>query len=230
MRLLSFVLLTGALFVAGRYVPLLGGLWRSLPILALLASAGLAGALIERTGEAARSRRIARGKLADLSRVDTPAQRGKLGVALLAAGRPRQALTPLERAREVMPDNAELAWRHGQALSQVGRWRAAREAFDAALVADEELGYGQAQLDLARACARLSDWQAGLVALTRFERNHGANFESAYRRGVLHEKAGERGLAKEAFGEVPELARAAPRYQRGRAGWFAFLANIRRLL
>lgn len=228
MRLLTFVLLTAALFVVGRYLPVVGGLWRGLPVLALLASAGLSGMILERTGEASRVRRRARNQLADLARVDTPSQRAKLGVALLTAGRPRKALQPLAEARASAPDNAELAWRHGQALSQAGQIEEARQALEQAVQADEELGYGQAQLDLARVCALQSDWRSGLEALERFERNHGANFESAYSRGRLHARAGERALAREAYGEVLELTKEAPRYQRGRASWFALRAAIRR--
>ena len=227
MRLLSFVLLTAALFVLGRFVPVIGGLWRALPILALLASASLAGLLLERTGEASRARRRARNQLADLARVDTPAQRAKLGVALLLAGRPRRALGPLAESRAAAPENAELAWRHGQALFQVGQNAEAREALEAAVQMEEELGYGQAQLDLAQVCARQSDWRAGLEALERFERNHGANFESAYNRGRLHAQAGERALAREAYKGAVELAKEAPRYQRGRATWYALRAAIR---
>ncbi len=228
MRLLSFVLLTAVLFVAGRFVPVIGGLWRGLPVLALLAAASLAGILLERTGEASRVRRRARSQIADLARVDTPAQRAKLGVALLTAGRPRKALRPLAESRAAAPSNAELAWRHGQALLRVGQNEEAREALEQAVQMEEELGYGRAQLDLAQVCARLSDWRAGLEALERFERNHGANFESAYSRGRIHAQAGERALAREAYKEVLELAKEAPRYQRGRAGWYALRAAVRR--
>lgn len=230
MRLLSFLLLAGAIFVLGRHVPVVGGLWVRLPVLALLGSAMLAAVILERFGQAAQVRRRARAQIADLSAVDTPAQRAKLGTALLAAGKPRQALEPLAEALAAQPDNLELAWRRGQALLRLGRTRDAIEALRATIERDPELGYGQAQLDLAEACRRLGEWRRGLDALETFERNHGASFVSAYERGRLHRGAGERALAREAFGEVSDLARTAPKYQRGQAGWFALRAALLRLV
>ena len=229
MRLLGFALATFGIFYVGRLLPGIGALWQSLPILSLLVSAALAAVLIERFGERARMRRKARVQIRDLSQVDTPANRAKLGTALLAAGKARTALDPLAEARSADPTNGDLAWRHGQALLATGDVRGAIEALEAAVACDEELGYGRAQLDLAEAHERAGQHTAALEAVERFERNHGPSAESAYRRGALQKSLGDRDAARAALAEVTSLARSAPKYQRGEAMRWAAKASAKRL-
>lgn len=62
-----------------------------------------------------------------------------IGVSLLALGRARAALAPLERALEREPDNPVAHLNHGIALHRVGRLAAARVALEQALVLDPHL-------------------------------------------------------------------------------------------
>ena len=93
---------------------------------------------------------------------------------------------------------------------------------------DEEHAYGAVQLRLAQALFESGRSADALRALERFERNHGPNPESAFRRGVVLRALGHADEARSSFQSVADLARQAARFQKSSARgwvWRAFLAR-----
>jgi len=206
MSLLTHVPLIGGLF----QIPLLG-LWVT-ALLVAWGAARLAGLGLER-------RRLARQRR-ELGQVDTPRNQGKLGALLLASGRARAALQPLERAVAGEPESLEWPYRLGLARLALGDFAGAAEMLASVTQRHEEFAYGGAQLALAQALSRAGRPAEALDALERFARNHGPSPESAYRTGRVLKALGRADEARAAFASVPELARRASGLQKpGARGW-----------
>ncbi|MHC4261451.1 MAG: tetratricopeptide repeat protein [Planctomycetota bacterium] len=217
MRVLFFILGTAAIYRVAAWLPLIGPLVRSVPILGLLGAfmaAAVLGRLLERQ---VLDRRRAAAELRELGAVDTPNARGKLGAALLARGRAAEALEHLRVARTGEPQRTEWAYRLGQALVATGEHSAAKNEFEHVIGVDEEYAYGAAMLELSQLRLDADDAEGALVAIERAIRNHGPSPESAYRRGIALRALGRREDAASAFEECEQLARAAPAFQRKEA-------------
>ena len=146
---------------------------------------------------------------------------------MLSSGRARQALPYLERAVEGEPDSAEWRYRLGCALLESARPEAAVDALRATVAMDEEYAYGAVQLRLSEAHLGLGEAEAALAALDTFDRNHGPNPESAYRRGQALRAAGRRDEARESFAAVADLASRGARFQRGQnRRWLCALSTL----
>ncbi len=226
-RLLGFFLLVLLSVSLLRTLPVVGswfqgffGFW--------LAAIGLSLGLTRLSVLLTRRRRSA-GELRQLSEVDSPHNRGKLGSLLLASSRPRAALPHLEAAVAGEPDLAEWRYRLGAALLAAGRAARARTVLEAAAAIDEEHAYGAVQLALADARQRSDDAAAALEALDRFDRNHGESPESCYRRGQALRRLGRREEARASFRRVTRLASRAARFQRAQNRpwvWRSLLARL----
>lgn len=210
LSLLQHVPFVGAIF----RVPLLG-FWGAAILVALGASKLAAWGI-----DSARLRRQRR----DLGHVDTPRNQGKLGALLLAAGRARAAIAPLERAVQGEPETLE--WRYRLGLARLAVGAAAAAALELEQVAEraEEYAYGGVQLALADAHSRSGAPAEALAAVQIFERNHGPSPESAYRRGRALRALGRRDESRAAFAEVGALASRASGLQKDGARRWALKA------
>lgn len=217
MQLLAIVVGALVLYRVLLWLPGIGGLFGAVPILGILICLLLVASLVRRFSAARDGARREGARLRDLERVDTPHQRGKLGAALLARGRTRAAIEPLEAARAGEPDHLEWAYRLGCARLATGD--PARAAAELAFVVagEEEYAYGAALMRLAEAQLASGDAAAALAALERVDQLRGASPESTYWRGRAHASAGDTERAKSAFAAVAQLARDAPKFQAGEA-------------
>lgn len=165
-----------------------------------------------------------RGKLASqvraLGAVESPHNQGKLGSLLLGNGLAARAYPYLQRAAAGEPELADWHYRLGLAALELGRERDALAALGRASAIDEEYAYGGVQLALSRAHLQAGELQAAFDAAQRFERNHGPNPESAFRRALALKRLGRSDEAKRAFREVNQLAGRAAKFQRaGNRRW-----------
>lgn len=223
LRLAGYVLAVFALIWVLRFVPGLGVLF-SIPFLnfflaATILSAGI-GWWTSRAVERRRARRVER----EFGAVDTPHNRGKLGVHLLAAGRARQALPHLVIAAAGEPDRAEWHYRLGSARLAVGAADAAVLDLERAVATDPEHAFGAPRLRLSEARLAAGDATRALQAALDFERHHGPTTESAYRRGLALRALSRGPESRAAFASVAELARAHSRGVRREGAWLGLKA------
>jgi Flp pilus assembly protein TadD len=161
--------------------------------------------------------------------VETPHNQGKLGSLVLAQGRARASIPHLERAAAGEPDIPEWSYRLGTAYLRANRPSDAVRSLSKAAELDEEHAYGQVLLRLAQAQRAAGDAQSSLTTLERFERNHGPNPESAYRRGLALKSLGKREEARAALSEVSHLASQSARFQKSSQRGFVLRAFLARL-
>ncbi|MCK6444994.1 MAG: tetratricopeptide repeat protein [Planctomycetes bacterium] len=222
-----FALIFGAMFVLS-WIPGIGGLFRGFWgfwITALLV--GAVGSVV--TKKLVERKRLA-AKRRELANVESGHNQGKLGALLLAHGRARAALAPLQRAVDEEPQSPEWRYRLGLARLATGDVRGATQALASAAAIDEEYAYGDLQLRRAEAHARLGELDVARAALDTFDRNHGPSPESAYRRGLVERAAGRRDLAAQSFVHVAVLAERGAQFQRGKNRKWQFLAAMRRVI
>ena len=201
-------------------IPLLG-FW----LTAILLSAGLS-----RFAAHSLDRRKQRSLARQLGAVDTPHNQGKLGSLMVQQRRYKAAIPRLERAADGEPEMVDWTYRLGIARLGAKDYPGAIDALERAVEANEEHAYGGGLLRLAETYQADGQLERALEVLERFERNHGPNPESAYRRGLALRASGRRDDARAAFREVGELGRQAARYQKKgatqwqlRAWWAALL-------
>jgi tetratricopeptide (TPR) repeat protein len=149
---------------------------------------------------------------------------------LLAGGKPAKAVPHLQNAVEGEPEVTEWRFRLGMAQLALGQNAEALASLGRAAEMDEEYGYGAVQLRLSEAHLAAGDPEQALAHLDVFDRNHGPNPESAFRRGQALKKAGRRQEASESFARVGDLARSAAKFQRREAQKWAFRATLARLV
>ncbi len=205
LRLAGYILSVFALIWVLRLVPWIGDLFR-IPFLSFFLAAAILSAGVGWWTARAVARRQTRAHEREFGAVDTPHNRGKLGVLLLNAGNGRRALPHLERAAEGEPDRAEWHYRLGVARLQVGDANAAVLAFERAIATDPEHAFGAPRMRLAEARLAAGDADGSLAAALDFEARHGPTAESAYRRGAALRILGRREEARRAFARVSELA------------------------
>ncbi len=226
-RMLGFFAGTVVLLVVLQRLPGVGGLFRG--FFGFWLAAILFSVLAERIASALFARRRFTRAALDLGHVESAYNQGKLGSLLLAAGKAKAAVEPLRRACAGEPESAEWAYRLGLALLATERADEALESLERALALNPEHAYGEVHLALARAHLALRRDDDALSTLSRYEREHGPNPESAYHRGLGLRMAGNRAAAQAAFREVGELAARAARFQRKAQRtwvWKAWLARF----
>ncbi len=207
MRLLPWLALTAVIYVVAGWIPGLRGLTR-VPFLGFLLSSMLAAYLMNRWQGWTLDRRRTAAQVRDLGQVDTPGNQGKLGALLLSKGKASDALEPLRRAVEGEPARLEWRYRLGCCELALGRPDQAAEWLADVVAREEEHGAGYQHPD--RHLAAAGRHAEALERLERFERNHGANPESAYRRGQALLELGDRKGAKRALAECRELYQTLP--------------------
>lgn len=213
LRLLGYFALVFATMFLLRYIPWIGGIFR-IPFLGFMMAAAIVSIGLAKVGTIALDSRRAKNLERSLGAVETPHNQGKLGSLLLSQGRVSKALPLLERAVAGEPDAGEWAYRLGIAYLAKNRFVEAVRVLERAAEIDEERAYGAVMLRLAEARVGAGDAAGALDAIARFERNHGPNPESAYRRGLALRVQGKSAESKAAFGEVGRLASQAARFQK----------------
>lgn len=209
MRLLPWLALTAGIYILASWIPGLRGLTR-VPFLGFLLASMLSAFLLNRWQGWSQDRRRTAAQVRDLGQVDTPGNQGKLGTLLLGKGKPGEALEPLRRAAEGEPARLEWRYRLGCCELELGRPTQAIEWLEDVVAREEEHGFGAALMRLAEALAAAGRHGEALERLERFEHNHGANPESAYRRGQALLELSDRERAKRALAECSELYEALP--------------------
>lgn len=227
LRLIGFFVLVLVVLQLLRHVPIVGAIFQ-IPILGFWGAAILVSAVASKFAVVAVDRSRFARRRRELGHVETPHNQGKLGALLLASGRAKAAIAPLENAVKGEPASVEWRYRLGSALLAAGRAADAAVELERAAAIDREHAYGALQMRLADALARGNRHADVLTALDQFDHDHGANAESAYRRGRSLRALGRRDEANESFRHAGDLARGVARYQRTYArtwAWRAFLAR-----
>ena len=228
--MLRFLAYFATIFVVWQvlaHAPLVGWIFR-IPLLGFFATAALVGAVGRYWAEGALARRRMQALKRQLGGVETPHNLGKLGSFLESDRQWRAAIPHLEQATLGEPESAEWHWRLGHCLLESGEFARAAEELRAAAAIDEEHAYGSVLMMLSEAQRKMGDLDLALSTLERFERNHGPNPESAYRRGRVLAQLGRKEEASQAYGSVSELARSAARYQRKTFRGYALKAFLAR--
>lgn len=228
MRLLGYFALVFAAFYVLRYVPVVGELFR-IPFIGFIVAAALVSGGISWFTVRAVDQRRARVMERQLGAVETPHNQGKLGSLYLAQGRARRAIPHLERAVAGEGQSAEWNYRLGTAYLRARRPQDALKVLAHAALLDEEHAYGSVMLRLSEAQLATNAPTEALASIERFERNHGPNPESAYRRGLALKALGRREDAGLAFAEVGKLAAHSARFQKGAQRGFVVRALIARV-
>src|SRR6185503_17561875 len=104
----------------------------------------------------------------------------------------------LERAVAGEPESAEWHYRLGSALSAGGEHARAASELEAALKIAPSHAYGEVGIELALARRALGDDAGALAALHALEQRHGETVRSAYLRGTVLARMGERDKARAA--------------------------------
>ncbi len=125
-----------------------------------------------------------------------------LGVVLLRQG--RDALAALEKAAELLPDDAEAQGNLGAALHDLGRWREARPRLQRALQLNPRLR--EAHRHLAAACVGLGDFEAAVAVLRTALALDPADVETATRLGNALRDVGDLRAAAAAYAHAIALA------------------------
>lgn len=219
LRLVGFFLLALILLQFLREIPFLGPLF-SIPFVSFWLVIILLSAGFSKLAAYALDRRKLAALQSSLGATDTPYNMGKLGSLLLAQKRYKKAVPLLETAAEGEPDSAEWHYRLGAARLGSGVLEGAIDSLARAAAIDEEHAYGAVLLRSAEALTRVGRPQEALETLERFERNHGPNPESAYRRGLALKGLERSAEARQAFDEVGQLSSRLAKYQRkGSHAW-----------
>lgn len=211
-RTIGFLLLVFGGLQLLRFVPWIGGLFHGL--LGFYLAAALVSLVVAWVSTRLVSRRRFRNRARDLGHVESPHNQGKLGSLLLAHGRAREAIPPLQRAASGEPAVVEWHYRLGLALLASREPQAARTALQRAFELAPEHAYGALQLALADASLRTGDATAALAALDRYERDYGPSAESAFRKGQVLRALGRKSEARASFANVHALASRAAKFER----------------
>jgi tetratricopeptide (TPR) repeat protein len=221
------VILVGALL---RQLPIVGHLFGGLLgfYLTLLVVGAASAFLLERW----RRRQKLASDLRNLAAVDSAHNRGKRGALLLAQGRAREALEPLEQAQREEPQRAEWAYRLAQAHQQLKQPAEALRLLEHVAGLDPEHGYGSVPLGRAEALLALARPAEALAVLRDYERGYGPSPHSALLGARAHRQLGEREQAQARLGEIGQLYGRLPAFQRKAQRphlWAAWLDRLRSL-
>ncbi len=226
-RLVGFFLLVVAVFIVLTNVPILGAIFR-IPFIGFWLALILVSLGLSKLAQGAIARRRMRALERQLGAVETPHNQGKLGVLHASRGGHRQAIQCLQRAIGGEPEFAEWHYRLGVSQLATSDLAGARMALERTIELKEDHAYGEALLRLAEVQTRQGEGESALGSLARYERAHGPNPESAYRRGRALRTLGKKEEARAAFREVGELARRQAHYQRRSAARWVLRAYAAR--
>jgi tetratricopeptide (TPR) repeat protein len=229
LRVLGFFLLAMLLASVLRHVPLIGPVFAGTGVFGIFLSAALLSFAFARYGERLFTARKLKNEIRALGAVESAHNQGKLGSLLLARGRARKALVPLENAVAGEPDVAEWHYRLGLARLELGDAAGALDAFERCVACEEEHAYGSAMLRRAECLQRLGRAAEALAVLDTHERNHGEGPEASFRRGRALSSLKRRSEARAAFDRAIELAARATRYQKAAATGWAVRARVARM-
>lgn len=225
LRLLGYFAVVFVACIVLRQLPIVGGIFQ-IPFLGFYLAAIVVSVVSARLGTRLVDRRKLQKSVRSLGEVDTPHNRGKLGVLLAGDGKHREALAHLEEARQHEPEVAEWAYRVGRSRLALGDHSEAAEALASSVELDEEYGYGEG---LRRLAESLTKGGAAEEAITRLDRHdviYGETPESAYLRGRAHLAQGDKDAAKAAFQKAPTLVEGVAKYQREGARVWAMRARF----
>ncbi|MCA8979560.1 MAG: tetratricopeptide repeat protein [Planctomycetes bacterium] len=220
LRLVGFFLLVFAALFVLREVPYVGAPFR-IPLLGFYLAAILVSVVGARLATAAADRAKQKRLERELGGVDTPYNRGKLGLLMLQQGRAQQAVPHLAAALEADPESEEFQFRLGLALLESGAAAEAVARLERVVERNEDYAYGAALLALSEARCRAGSARAALDAVEQHDRSFGPTAESCYRRGKALRAIGDRSGSARAFASIGEVASKLPAYHRRAAtGWW----------
>lgn len=220
LRLIGFFLLVFVAMLVLREVPYLGAPFR-IPLLGFYLTAIVVSIIGARLATAAADRAKQKRLERELGGVDTPYNRGKLGLLMLQQGRARQAVPHLETALAADPGSEEFQYRLGLALLDSDSPMEAASYLEPLVARNEDYAYGAALLALSSARCEAGEARSALDAVEQYERSFGPTPESCYRRGVALRAIGDRSGSARAFASIGGIAAKLPAYQRRVAtGWW----------
>jgi len=228
LRLIGFFLIVFVALGVLRTLPVVGGIF-AIPLFGFYLAAILVSVVGARLAKAAADRMKQKQLERELGGVDTPYNRGKLGLLMLQQGRAKLAVPHLEAALEADPSSDEFTYRLGLALLATGDLPGSIEMLERLTGRNEEHAYGGALLALARAQGAYGDGQGSLGTLDRHDRAFGPVPESAYWRGRVLRALGDRAAAAASFAAVGAIAADQPAYQRRAAATWRLRAQLARL-
>ncbi|MDF1798030.1 MAG: tetratricopeptide repeat protein [Planctomycetota bacterium] len=229
LRLVGFFALVIVLHGLLLHVPVVGPLLASIGFFGYWAVAILASVLASRAANKLVEWRAFERRVRDLGAVDTPHNRGKLGLLQVAVGRYRAAEPNLQAAFDAQPDVPDWALGLGRVKAALGDQQAAGSYFARVVFEDAQFGYGEAFLGLADAALALGRADDALRALEDHDLRHGPNPRSAYQRGQCLRALGRKDEAREAFGQVFRLRSELPAFQRKGYAGLLLKAQLARL-
>lgn len=220
LRLIGFFLMVFAATFVLREVPIIGAVFR-IPFVGFYLAAILVSLVGARFAAKATDRAKQRRLERELGGVDTPYNRGKLGLLMLQQGRAAAALPHLEAALAADPASEEFQYRLALAALQSGDPQRAAEMLERLVAKNEEYAYGAALLALSNARCAAGSARGALDAVEQHDRAFGPTPESSYRRGRALRAIGDRRGSARAFDSISALAAKLPAYQRRAAtGWW----------
>ncbi|MFT5286944.1 MAG: tetratricopeptide (TPR) repeat protein [Planctomycetota bacterium] len=228
LRFLGFFALTFVVYLVLIRLPVIGSL-ASIPFLGFFLAAAIVSRFLTKGGALALDRRKQKALMRELGAVDTPHNKGKLGMLFLSQRRFEQAIPLLNEAVSAEPDSADLNYRLGKACLGAKQFDEAIAILTRAVEINEEHAYGSAMMRLGEAKFEASDPEGALEAYQRVERNHGPSPESAYRLGMTLKALGRKEEAVATLASVRQLAREAVGYQKRAANLWSFRAAMARL-
>lgn len=228
LRLIGFFLLVFVVMLVLREVPVIGAAFE-IPLfgfyLAAIVVSVVGARLAVRATDRARQRRLER----ELGNVDTPYNRGKLGLLLLQQGRSEAAVPHLEAALAADPESEEFRYRLALALIGAHDPTRAASLLGDLVATNEDYAYGGALLALSAARVEMGSGRAAIEAVDQFERSFGQTPESCYRRGRALRAVGDRTGSAHAFALIGSVASKLPAYQRRAAASWWLKAKLARI-
>jgi len=230
LRLLGFIALTFVVYLLLTQIPFIGGIAGAVPILGIFLAAAIVSRLLAKWGSVAVHRSREKSLMRELGAVDTPHNKGKLGLLLLKQNQFKRAIPLLEDVVRVEPNSADWNYRLGSAYLGAKQTEQAVATLARCVELEEEHAYGAAMMRLAEAKLMLGDGEGSLEALGRVDLNHGPGPECAYRKGLAYKALGRKDEASKAFASVGQLASEAVGYQKKDATLWSFRATFARVL
>lgn len=220
LRLIGFFMVVFVAMLVLRELPYIGAPFR-IPLLGFYLAAIIVSILGARFASKAADRAKQKRLERELGGVDTPYNRGKLGLLMLKQGRAEQAVPHLAAALAADPDSEEFQYRLGLAELESGAPEAAAQTLARLVARNEDYAYGAALLALSTARCQAGEARSALDAVEQHDRSFGPTPESCFRRGKALRAIGDRSGSARAFAAIGGLAAKLPAYQRRAAsGWW----------
>ncbi|MFI5299808.1 MAG: tetratricopeptide repeat protein [Polyangiales bacterium] len=134
---------------------------------------------------------------------------------------PRAALKLVDEALARFPDDAELLFLRGHALTKMGRDEEALEPLVASIDKSSRVRFGMPYLVAGDALMRLGRWDAAIDAYARYLTMNSSSIEAHFKIHVAHARAGEQAESEKALAEAFSTWRIVPGYKkREQLGWW----------